>query len=55
MDDDLNTPKALSVLFDLSREINKLNSLGKEIQEAQRLLKELAMILGLDLDKDEEE
>ena len=26
MDDDLNTPKALSVLFDLSREINKLNS-----------------------------
>tara|TARA_B100000029_G_scaffold516249_2_gene627972 strand:+ start:135 stop:1502 length:1368 start_codon:yes stop_codon:yes gene_type:complete len=54
MEDDLNTPKALSVLFDLSREINKLSTLGNDILGPQRLLKELAMILGLNLNEDQE-
>lgn len=48
MDDDFNTPGALSVLFELAREINKLKS--ENLDEANGLavrLKELAGILGL--------
>ena len=53
MDDDLNTPKALSVLFDLSKEINKAKSEGKDIKSGQNLLKELALILGIDLENEQ--
>ena len=42
MNDDFNTPVALSVLFDLSHEINKTNAIGLAVT-----LKHLAGILGL--------
>jgi cysteinyl-tRNA synthetase len=48
MDDDFNTPVALSVLFDLARELNKAKEADQE--DAQVLaftLKELASLLGL--------
>jgi cysteinyl-tRNA synthetase len=46
MNDDFNTPQALSVLFDLSREINK-SSDEEKIKEHAGILKELATRLGL--------
>jgi len=42
MDDDLNTPEALAVLFDLANEVNKTKSI-----EAAILLKGLADVIGL--------
>lgn len=48
MDDDFNTPEAISVLFDLAREINVCRS--NDTQKADglaKLLKNLASILGL--------
>lgn len=48
MDDDFNTPNAISVLFELAREINKLKT--EDMQKANGLaarLRELAQILGL--------
>lgn len=42
MDEDLNTPMALSVLFDLAAELNRSRSL-----EVARLLKSLASVLGV--------
>ncbi|MFP4161593.1 MAG: cysteine--tRNA ligase [Ectothiorhodospira sp.] len=48
MDDDFNTPEALSVLFDLAREVNRLRQ--TDPQEAARLaggLKALGGVLGL--------
>ena len=42
MDEDLNTPMALSVLFDLAAELNRSRSV-----EAARLLKALASVLGV--------
>jgi len=48
MDDDFNTPNALSVLFEMAREINKLKT--EEAEKANGLaarLRELAGILGL--------
>ena len=48
MDDDFNTPEALSVLFDLVREINRLNDSADAATEAHaQLLRQLAEILGL--------
>jgi cysteinyl-tRNA synthetase len=49
MDDDFNTPQALAVLFDLTRELNRLRDEGEDISQAQLLLKELSEILGLTL------
>jgi cysteinyl-tRNA synthetase len=49
MDDDFNTPQALAVLFDLTRELNRLRDEGEDISEAQALLRELSQILGLTL------
>ena len=49
MDDDFNTPQALAVLFDLTRELNRLRDEGEDISQAQTLLKELSEILGLTL------
>ena len=48
MDDDFNTPNALSVLFEMARELNKLKT--EDIAKANGLaarLRELAGILGL--------
>lgn len=48
MDDDLNTPEAYSVLFDMVREINRLK--GEDMDAANQLgarMRELAGVLGL--------
>jgi cysteinyl-tRNA synthetase len=37
------------VLFDLTRELNRLGNEGEDISPAQALLKELSLILGLTL------
>ena len=47
MDDDLNTPRALAVLFELTREINRHKEAGGDVAEAQALLKKLGDLLGL--------
>ncbi len=48
MDDDFNTPEALSVLFDLAREVNRLHDQADTTTEAHaQLLKQLGSILGL--------
>lgn len=48
MDDDFNTPEALSVLFKLAREINRLKNEDKaKANTLAKCLKELANILGL--------
>ena len=49
LDDDLNTPGGLAVLFDLAREINRARDDGRSIDEAQATLRELAGVLGLTL------
>ncbi len=49
MDDDFNTPQALAVLFDLTRELNRLRDEGEDISQAQVLLRELSEVLGLTL------
>jgi cysteinyl-tRNA synthetase len=52
MDDDFNTPGALSALFDLVRTINQARDSGAtdaDLDPAQDLLKELAGLLGLRL------
>jgi cysteinyl-tRNA synthetase len=50
MDDDLNTPQALAVLFDLAKEINRCRDEKRGVAEAQRLLLEMAGVLGLRLE-----
>lgn len=47
MDDDFNTPQAVAILFDLAREINLGHDEGLGVGEAQKLLLELAGVLGL--------
>ena len=42
MDDDINTPEAIAVLFDLAGEVNKTKSI-----EAASLLKNLGAVLGI--------
>jgi cysteinyl-tRNA synthetase len=52
MDDDFNTPGALSSLFDLVRSINQARDSGAsddDLNQAQGTLKELAGVLGLNL------
>ena len=51
MDNDLNTPEALAVLFDLAREINRQREIDKEVSDAQAVLKELGQVLGLTFDE----
>ncbi|HXK34210.1 MAG TPA: cysteine--tRNA ligase [Dehalococcoidia bacterium] len=53
MDDDLNTPQALAVLFDLAREINRARDEQRPTVAAQGLLLELADVLGLRLEQRE--
>ena len=52
MDDDLNTPRALAVLFDLARDINRESSNGLNVIESQKALESLAGVLGLPLQVD---
>ena len=48
MSDDFHTPAALAVLFDLTREINRLRDEGSEVAAPlAALLRELAGVLGL--------
>ena len=47
--DDLATPQALSVLFNLARAINRARDGGHEVADAQAELRELAGVLGLAL------
>jgi cysteinyl-tRNA synthetase len=50
MDDDLNTPRAIAVLFDLARDVNRARDAGQPATGAQGLLRELAGVLGLRLE-----
>ena len=49
MNDDLNTPRALSVLFNLAREINRNQSTSNTLADLQATLKMLSSVLGLSL------
>jgi cysteinyl-tRNA synthetase len=51
MDDDFGTPQALAALFDLARDINRLGDEGYDVTRAQKILLELAGILGLTLEE----
>ncbi len=55
MDDDLNTPRALAAIFDLTREIYSAQSQGANTAKAQELLQELTGILGITLDEPQAE
>ena len=52
MDDDLNTPRALAVLFDLARDINREAGNGLNVRESQKILESLAGVLGLTLEEE---
>lgn len=54
MDDDLNTPRALAVLFDMSREMNRLRGEGRDTSDARSVLQELAGVLGLTLEESQD-
>jgi len=54
MDDDFNTAQAVATLFDLTRDINRADESGYNVEEARKTLKELAGILGLTLKASEE-
>jgi cysteinyl-tRNA synthetase len=47
MDDDFNTPQAIAALFDLARDINRVEEEGKVAGQARRTLRELGAVLGL--------
>ena len=49
MDDDLNTPDALAVVFDLVKEINTLSASAskKALEEAAKAFDDLTNVLGL--------
>ena len=49
MDDDLNTPRALAVLFDMARDMNRAREQGHRIASALQVYQELASVLGLTL------
>jgi cysteinyl-tRNA synthetase len=51
MDDDFNTAQAIALLFNLAREINRASAAGGAVANAQDVLRELAGVLGLWLDK----
>ena len=47
MNDDLNTPQAIGILFELAHEINRAHLKSISVGEAQKMLKKLGSILGL--------
>ncbi len=53
MDDDLNTPRALAAIFDLTREIFTQQTRGADISKGQATLHELSGVLGLTLQEPE--
>ena len=50
MENDLATPQAMASLFDLARAINRARDAGERVAEAQVTLRELAGVLGLQLE-----
>jgi cysteinyl-tRNA synthetase len=58
MDDDFNSAAALAAMFDLVRSINQIrdaNATAEQIQPAQKVLRELADVFGLRLQRSEKE
>ncbi len=51
MDDDMNTSQAVSVLFELARDINRERDAGHSVGTAQAVLSELSEVLGLRLEE----
>lgn len=51
MDDDLNTPRAVAVMFELAHAINRGHSSGMNVSNAVLLLDEFASVLGLTLEE----
>ena len=49
MNDDMNTPKALAVIFDLARGINRAKENTHDVSRAQDTLRTLSGVLGLTL------
>ncbi len=50
MDDDLGTPRAVSVLFSLRRTIQNVADSGGDVSDCQALFRELSTILGFSLE-----
>ncbi|TFH36913.1 MAG: cysteine--tRNA ligase, partial [Dehalococcoidia bacterium] len=50
MDDDFNAPRALVVLYELAREMNRHKVAGADTREAGDTLRELSSVLGLTLE-----
>ena len=50
MEDDLNTPRALASLFDLTRDINRATDAGGDASKARATLRELCGVLGFKLE-----
>ncbi|NLE44072.1 MAG: cysteine--tRNA ligase [Chloroflexi bacterium] len=55
MDDDLNAPQALAVLEDMAEQVLEAAEARRNVEEAQRTIRELAQIFGLRLDRSEPE
>ena len=53
MDDDFNTPQAISAVFDLARDINRERDAGHDITAAKSVFTKLSGILGLTLQSTE--
>ncbi len=49
MDDDFNSPQALSAVFDLARDINRERDAGRDVAAAKQTFIELSGVLGLTL------
>ena len=52
MDNDLNTPQALAILFGIVTKINQAKSRGEDVVSAQTILLKLSKVLGLTLQND---
>jgi cysteinyl-tRNA synthetase len=55
LEDDLNSAPGVAALFDLARDINRVRAEGQSVDEAQALLRDLAALLGLGLEENEQE
>jgi len=54
MDDDFSTPQAVALLFDLARDINRGHDEKQHVGDALKTLRELAEVLGLTLQWEQE-
>jgi cysteinyl-tRNA synthetase len=50
LEEDLNTAPGVAALFDLARDINRARDEGRNVLEAQAVLRDLAAVLGLTLE-----